>query len=91
MNGRQAYDIMAREGFDGLQTIADELPNGDAYFAVITAYQILDNRGLDGYEKATDILFEAANYLDGTPEQDLIDEVLAWLDEEYLRYDSSIY
>jgi hypothetical protein len=90
MNGRQAMDILNREGFDGLETIADELPNGDAYFAVITAYQILNNRGWDGYEKATDLLFEAADYLDGS-EQDLIDEVLAWLDEEYLRWDSSNY
>lgn len=90
MNGRQAYDIMKREGFDGLLTIADELPNGDAYFAVITAYQILDNRGYDGYEKASDILFEAADYIDGN-ERDLIDEVLAYLDEEYLRWDSSMH
>jgi len=89
MNGRQAYDIMEREGFDGLLTIADALPNGDAYFAVITAYQILDNRGYDGYEKATDILFEAADYIDGN-ERDLIDEVMAYLDEEYLRWDSSM-
>lgn len=89
MNGRQAYDIMVREGFDGLETIADALPNGDAYFAVITAYQILDIRGWDGYGKASDILFEAANYLDGN-ERDLIDEVLAWLDEEYLYWDASM-
>ena len=91
MNGRQAYDILERKGFEGLATIADALPNGDAYFAVITAYQILDKDGWDGYDKATDILFEAADYLGGAKERDVIDEVLAWLDEAYLDWDSYGY
>lgn len=90
MNGRQALDILKRDGFDGLLTIADALPNGDAYFAVITAYQILDKRGWDGHDKASELLWEAAHYLEPN-ERDIVDEIVFWLDEESLRWDSSMH
>ena len=90
MNGDKAYDILEREGLDGLETIADELPNGDAYFAFITAFDYVDKGGWSGYPKAVDVLYEALDYADNY-DADIIQGALDWLREAWERGDSAKY